>query len=190
MTSHRDAVDVKGLDQVALRDGISQRAIPALIRVDGRYCGDSCTHCVGSLTQHGHVLLLRKLGSIVILIHDGNVDGGWGLWWKVETCTAVSDMFVFCGKWYLSSVENDMWLTDNIACQLVLHAAGMLLMMIIDAIPVGVMLLQVPINNNTNINFISMTTFASCTFLFRLYISVQSEYIDYLSVHFLRTFTV
>lgn len=79
MTSHREAVDVKGLDQVALRDGISQGAIPALIRVDGRYCGDSCTHCVGSLAQHGHILLLRKLGSVVILIHDVNKDGGRGL---------------------------------------------------------------------------------------------------------------
>lgn len=76
MTSHREAVDVKGLDQVALRDGIPQGAIPALIRVDGRYCGNSCTHCVRSLAQHGHVLLLRKLGSVVILIHDVNVDGG------------------------------------------------------------------------------------------------------------------
>lgn len=76
MTSHRDAVDVKGLNQVALRDGISQGAIPALVWVDGRYCGDSCTHCVGSLAQHGHILLLRELGSVVILIHDVNVDSG------------------------------------------------------------------------------------------------------------------
>lgn len=50
MASHRDAVDVKGLDQVALSDGIPQCAIQSLIRVNGCYCGDGCTHCVRSLT--------------------------------------------------------------------------------------------------------------------------------------------
>lgn len=91
-TSHREAVDVKGLDQVAPRDGIPQGAVPALVRVDGRHCGDSRTHCVGSLAQHGHVLLLGKLGRVVILIHDVNVDGGRGLRRQGETCTAVSHM--------------------------------------------------------------------------------------------------
>lgn len=50
MASHRDAVDVKGLDQVALSDGILQGAIQALVWVDGCYCGNGGTHCVRSLT--------------------------------------------------------------------------------------------------------------------------------------------
>lgn len=50
MTSHRDAVDVKGLDQVALSDGILQGAIQSLVWINGCYCGDGGTHCVRSLT--------------------------------------------------------------------------------------------------------------------------------------------
>lgn len=50
MSSHRDAVDMKGLDQVALSYGIPQCAIQSLVRVNGCYCGDSGTHCVRSLT--------------------------------------------------------------------------------------------------------------------------------------------
>lgn len=50
MASHRDAVDVKGLDQVALSDGIPQCAIQSLVQVNCCYRGDGGTHCVWSLT--------------------------------------------------------------------------------------------------------------------------------------------
>lgn len=73
--SHRDAVDVKGLDEVAASDGVSQSAIQTLIWVNGCYCGDGGTHRFGPLAQHCDILLLRKFWGIVILVHDANVYG-------------------------------------------------------------------------------------------------------------------
>ena len=74
--SYRDAVDMKGLDQVAMSDRISQGAVQTLVWVDGCYRGDGGTHCVRSLAQHGDILLLRKLGGVIVLIHNVDIDGG------------------------------------------------------------------------------------------------------------------
>lgn len=73
---YRDAVDVKGLDKVATSDGISQGSIQTFIWVNGCYRGDGGTHCFWSFTQHSDVLLLRKFWSVVVLIHNVNIDGG------------------------------------------------------------------------------------------------------------------
>lgn len=77
--SHRDAVYMKGLDQVSMSDGISQGAVQTLIWVDGRYCSDGGTHCVRALAQHCDILLLRELWGVIVLIHNVDVDGGRGL---------------------------------------------------------------------------------------------------------------
>lgn len=74
--SYCDAVDVKGLDQVAMSDGVSQGAVQILIRVDGCYCGDGGPHRVRSFAQHSDVLLLGEFWSVIVLIHDLNIDGG------------------------------------------------------------------------------------------------------------------
>ena len=74
--SHRDAVDMKGLDKVPVSNSISQGAIHTLIWVNGCYCGDGGSHCVWSLAQHGHILLLRKLWGVIVLVYNANIDGG------------------------------------------------------------------------------------------------------------------
>lgn len=74
--SHRNAVYMKGLHQVATSDSISQSAIQTLIGIDGCYCGDGGTYCVWPLAQHCDILLLRKLWGIIILVHNANIDGG------------------------------------------------------------------------------------------------------------------
>lgn len=79
ITSHREAVDVKGLDHVALSDGVTQGAVQTFVRVDGRHRGDGGSYSVRSLTQHRDVLLLWKLWGIVVLVHDMDIDGGRAL---------------------------------------------------------------------------------------------------------------
>lgn len=76
MTTYRDAIYTKGLNQVALSDSISQGSVQTLIWVNGRYCGDGGTHCVRPFTQHCDILLLRKLGGVIVLIHNVNIDCG------------------------------------------------------------------------------------------------------------------
>lgn len=103
--SYRNTVNMKGLDQVAMSDCISQGAIHSLIWVDGCYCGDSGPHCVWSLTQHCDILLLRKLWGVVILIHNVDVDGGGSLWGARENFHSCVDCLLYqtlltCRIWY------------------------------------------------------------------------------------------
>ncbi len=85
---------MKGLDQVAVSDSISQGPVQTLIWVDGCYRGDGGAHCVWSLAQHCDILLFRKLWGVIVLIHNANIDGGWGLSEKQEeTFTAVSNIY-------------------------------------------------------------------------------------------------
>lgn len=74
--SHRGAVYIKGLDQVAASDSISQGTVQTLIRVAGFHRGDGGTHCVWPLAQNGDILLLGKLWGVIVLINNMNIDGG------------------------------------------------------------------------------------------------------------------
>lgn len=74
--SYRDAVHMKGLDQVAMSNSISQGPIQTLIWVNGCYRSDGGTHRVWSLAQHCDILLLRKLRRVIVLVHNVNIDGG------------------------------------------------------------------------------------------------------------------
>lgn len=73
---YRDRVDVEGLDQVAVGDGVSQGAVGPFVGVDGGHRGDGGAHSVGPLAQHGDVLLLRELGGVIVLVHDEHVHAG------------------------------------------------------------------------------------------------------------------
>lgn len=102
-SSHRDAVYMKGLDQVAVSDSISQGAVQTLIWVDCCHCGDGGAHCVRSLAQHCDILLLRKLWGVIVLIHNVNVDGGWGLREKETDTDNVCFTSCICISWACKS---------------------------------------------------------------------------------------
>lgn len=76
---YRDAVDIKGLDQVSLSDSITQSAIKTLVWVDGCNRGNGGAHSVRSLTENRDILFFRKLRSVIVFIHNADVDGGRGL---------------------------------------------------------------------------------------------------------------
>ena len=76
----RGAVDVEGTQDVAFGDGVRNRAVGSFVPVQGLH-GDEGGIERGRTFVEGHLVqLLPESGSVVILVQDGDVHRGGGLW--------------------------------------------------------------------------------------------------------------
>lgn len=76
----RGVVNVEGTQDVAFSDGIGHRAIGSLILIQGLHSDQSGVECGGTFVEGHLVQLLPKGGSVVVLIQDGDIHRGGGLW--------------------------------------------------------------------------------------------------------------
>lgn len=95
-----------------MRDGISQGSVQALVGVDGRHSGDGGANCVRPLAQHRDILLFRKLWSVIVFIHNVNIDCGRGLcdkWGRRKAQT----QWIWCSEIAVLNSTDNVSLTPN-----------------------------------------------------------------------------
>lgn len=82
----RGAVDVEGTQDVAFGDGIRNRAVGSLIPVQGLHGDEGGIEC-GRTFIKGHLIqLLPESRSVVVLVQDGDIHRGGGLWDMETSC--------------------------------------------------------------------------------------------------------
>lgn len=80
LRTDRGVVDAEGAQDVAFGDGVGHRAVGSLVLVQGLH-GDQGGVEGGGTFIKGHLVeLLLEGGSIVVLVQDGDVHHGGGLW--------------------------------------------------------------------------------------------------------------
>lgn len=76
----RGIVNVEGTQDVAFGDGVGHRAVGSLILIQGLHGDQGGVECGGALIKGHLVQLLPEGRSVVVLVQDGDVHRGGGLW--------------------------------------------------------------------------------------------------------------
>lgn len=82
----RGAVDVEGTQDIAFGDAVRNRAVGSLVPVQGLHGDEGGVERGGTFVEGHLVQLLLESGSIVVLVQDGDVHGGGGLWDMETSC--------------------------------------------------------------------------------------------------------
>lgn len=82
----RAAVNVEGTQDIAFGDGVCNSAIGSLILVQGLHGDKGGIEGVGTFIKGHLVQLLPEGRSVVVLVQDGDIHCGGGLWGMETSC--------------------------------------------------------------------------------------------------------